>query len=70
MIGTLIWARMDKDKRHWYQVVLIMFGWLGSGICFSLGYSRANDEWEVTGPKIWAYHVGLATFAVAFIFAF
>jgi len=23
-----------------------------------------NDEWGVTGPKIWSYHVGLASFAI------
>ena len=69
MIGSLIWAR--RDKAHWgYQLLLTLFGWLSSGIFFTLAYSRADDKWEVTGPKIWAYHVGLATFAVAFIFAF
>jgi hypothetical protein len=70
MIGTLIWARMDSENGRWYQILLIVLGWLGSGICFSLVYSRADDKWEVMGPKIWSYHVALAAFAVAFIFAF
>ena len=68
MIGGLIWGMYDKSQRLG-QVVLTVGGWLISGIFFSLVYARKDDKWETTGPKIWSYHVALATFVVAFIFA-
>jgi hypothetical protein len=68
MIGGLIWGM--NDKSHWLgQMILTVLGWLISGVFFSLTYARKDDRWEITGPKIWSYHVALATFVVAFIFA-
>lgn len=71
MLGGLIWAVNDKSDKYkwWGQIILIAGGWLISGIFFTLTYARRDDKWEITGPKIWSYHVGLATFVVAFIFA-
>ena len=67
MIGGLIWGMNDKSR--WLgQMILTVGGWLISGIFFSLTYARKDDKWEITGPKIWSYHVALATFVVAFIY--
>jgi hypothetical protein len=68
MIGGLVWGTNDKSHRPG-QVALTLGGWLVSGIFFSLAYARKDDKWETTGPKIWSYHVALATFIVGFVFA-